>query len=158
MVAAVPHADAGNAKPNKNARMAAVQKSKPAVSRSQMVAQLPKTPRKTTNSKFQLANDKLPGQRGVVLDAVTINVNKTNWVFKGDTTYYVSAAVILSGSGSGSTNTTTFEAGTVLKYSPTNTAKLTIQNNNHTWQGPSYQPVVFTAPDATTRGDPTNSN
>jgi hypothetical protein len=106
---------------------------------------------------IQLSNSPLPPQRGVVLDYTTINANKVNFVFQGDSTYYISAPVILSGSGSGATNTTTFEGGSVLKYSPTNTAKLTVQNRI-TWQGTSYRPVVMTARDDTTVGETITSN
>lgn len=91
---------------------------------------------------------------GVVLDYTTINTSQTNYTFKGDVTYLVSAAVNLSG-------TTTFEAGSVLKFAATNSPQLSIVSTGTVvWQGTSYRPVVLTARDDQSVGEvitPTNA-
>jgi hypothetical protein len=135
-------------RPNRSALLASL----PKPERNQAGSARPPGAPAPSNGKMQISKGPLPPQRGVVLDYTTINANKVNFTFQGDTTYYVSGPVILSGSGTGATNTTTFEGGSVLKYSPTNTAKLTVQNRI-TWQGTSYRPVVMTARDDPTVGD-----
>jgi hypothetical protein len=83
---------------------------------------------------------------GLVLDyALQISSAQTNYTFKGDTTYYISAAVPLTG-------VSVFEAGSVIKYAPTNDARLTVKGPI-TWQGSAYRPVVFTARDDASVGD-----
>ena len=62
-------------------------------------------------------------QKGFVID-YSIVVNQTNFTFKGDTTYYVSAAVNLS-------STTTIEEGTVIKYTNSSSAKITMSVPRH---------------------------
>ncbi len=83
--------------------------------------------------------------KGVLLDYSTAS-SSTNFTFQGDTTYYVSGTVNLSGTN------TFFEGGTVIKYAPTNTAKLNI-TSPIIWQGGMYRPVVMTARDDDTVGD-----
>jgi len=138
--------------PGKNAQTASVNNPSRAVFRAQFVAQLPKTPGKEPAKNVQLVKAPMPTQRGVTLDYLTVNANQTNKVFQSDTTYYVSAPVYLRGTN------TTFEGGTVLKYSPTNAAKLTIQSSNLTWQASSYRPVILTARDDATVGDAIGTN
>lgn len=72
-----------------------------------------------------------------------------NYVFKGDTTYYISGAVSTTQSP---TAATTFEGGTVIKYANTNSASLTV-NTPIVWQGSLYRPVVLTAKDDNTVGE-----
>lgn len=76
--------------------------------------------------------------RGFVLDYNTLNTSQTNYVFQGDTTYYISGNVNLYGTN------TVFEGGTVLKS--TNGVTLTV-NTPVTWQGKPYRPIVMTAKD-----------
>lgn len=75
------------------------------------------------------------GGGGLVLDYVTLNTSLSNYVFKGDTTYYVSGTVVLSG-------TTTVEGGTVIKYA-TGTS-LDVRGPLACLTGP-YRPAIFTA-------------
>jgi hypothetical protein len=83
---------------------------------------------------------------GAVLDyALQIGSAQTNYTFKGDTTYYISAAVPLTG-------TTGFEAGTVIKFAPTNNARLIVKGPIN-WQGTAYRPIVLTARDDASSGD-----
>jgi len=82
----------------------------------------------------QVAQTAIP-VRGLVLD-YNIVTSQTNYTFQGDTTYFVSGAVNLSG-------TNTFEGGAVIKY--TNGASITVQASNLNWRAGPYRPVVFTA-------------
>ena len=68
--------------------------------------------------------------------AVVTVVSQSNLTFRGDTTYYVTNAVTLSG-------VTTFEEGTVIKYAAG--ASLSVSSVN--WLGTSYHPAILTAKD-----------
>jgi hypothetical protein len=89
-----------------------------------------------------LANATRPSS-GFVLDYVTMT-SQTNYTFQGDSTYYISGTVNLSG-------TNTFEGGAVFKYA-TN-AQLSINNTNLNWLAALYRPVIFTAQDDNTVGE-----
>ncbi len=93
---------------------------------------------------MKLASAPLDG-KGVVLDYVTAS-SATNYTFQCDTTYYVSGTVNLSGTN------TSFEGGTVIKYSPTNAPKLNI-TSPITWLGSAFRPVVMTGSSDNTVGD-----
>ena len=80
---------------------------------------------------------------GFVMDYSTLNTSQTNYLFLGDTTYFISGNVSLYG-------TTTFEGGTVIKY--TNSVGLTA-NNAVAWLGSAYRPVVMTAKDDNSVGE-----
>jgi hypothetical protein len=88
---------------------------------------------------------------GVSIDWTLVS-SASNFTFQNDTTYYVSGAVNLSGSGSSPTNVITFEGGTVIKFAPTNSAKITITGPIK-WEGADYRPVVLTARDDHTVGE-----
>ena len=87
---------------------------------------------------------------GLVLD-YTMSTSATNFTFVSGRTYYVTGPVILSGSG------TTFEAGVVIKYANTNSAKITV-NTPVSWQALPYRPVVLTASDDATVGERVTTN
>jgi hypothetical protein len=109
----------------------------------------------TTRGKMKLAKLAAP-KTGLVLDYVTINTGQSGYVFQGDTTYYISGALNMSG-------TTTFEGGTVLKYAVNASMNFYSGASVH-WQGAAYQPVVLTAKDdnsvgqtiSGSSGNPTN--
>jgi hypothetical protein len=91
-----------------------------------------------------------PASRGLVLDYVTMT-SQTNYTFRGDTTYYISGTVNLSG-------TNTFEGGAVLKYTNSGSAKLVVSttvsgNNLWTFQTAPYRPVIFTSMNDNSVGD-----
>lgn len=94
--------------------------------------------------------------RGLVLDYVLLT-SQNNFTFKGDTTYYVSGAVNLSG-------LTTIEGGAVVKFSSSTTATISVQSISCPTN--NYQVAVFTAKDDDSVGDvilgsthnPTTSN
>lgn len=88
----------------------------------------------------------------LVLDYSTLNAGTltANYVFKGDTTYYINGAVSTTQS---TTAATTFEGGAVFKYNSGVSAQLTV-NTPVVWQGSLYRPVVFTAKDDNTAGEP----
>ncbi|MBI3851946.1 MAG: hypothetical protein HY298_16945 [Verrucomicrobia bacterium] len=97
----------------------------------------------TTNT-IQLAKVDVSKQPGFILD-YTIVSSATNQVFQGDTTYYVSGAVTLSG-------TTKIEGGAVVKFTNTSVAKITI-NGAIQCQTSAYRPAIFTAKDDNTVGE-----
>jgi hypothetical protein len=99
---------------------------------------------KKSNPPMKLAGASWSG-KGVLIDYSTAS-SSTNFTFQGDTTYYVSGTVNLSGTN------TVFEGGAVFKFSPTNTPKLNI-TSPIIWQGGMYRPVVMTARDDDTVGD-----
>ena len=79
---------------------------------------------------------------GVVLDFETVNGTKTDYVFRADTTHYVSGAATMSGS------TVTFEGGTVIKYAAGVGATIGVNAATRVvWRGGKYRPVVMTAKD-----------
>lgn len=83
---------------------------------------------------------------GVLVDyALQISTAQTDYTFAGDKTYYISASVPLTG-------VTAFESGTVIKFAPTNNARLTVKGPI-TWQGSPYRPAILTARDDASVGD-----
>jgi hypothetical protein len=68
----------------------------------------------------------------------------TNFTFSSDTTYMVTNTVTLAG-------TTTFEGGTVVKFSTNASAQISTLDALECKSGP-YRPVVFTAKDDDTVG------
>lgn len=84
---------------------------------------------------------------GVVLD-YSINATILNAVFKGDTTYYLTGPAVLAGTNA------TFEAGTVLKFASTNSARIDLVCSNVTWLATPWRPVVLTASDDASVGIP----
>jgi hypothetical protein len=95
-------------------------------------------------------------ETGLVLDYVTINTGQSGYTFQGDTTYYISGALSLSG-------TTTFEGGAVLKYA-TNASLNFYTGAQLQWLATAYRPAVLTAKDdnsvgqsiSGSTGNPTN--
>jgi hypothetical protein len=85
---------------------------------------------------------------GFVMDYVALGSSLTNHVFKGDTTYYISGMVMLSGTN------TTFEGGTVIKYDKAISTPLIAQSPSFlNWQSGDYRPVIFTAKDDNSVGE-----
>ena len=111
---------------------------------------------KTINThSMHLAKIGIP-TRGLLLDYQTFNGGiTTNYIFRGDMTYYISGSFNLRG-------TNTFEGGTVLKYATNTEIEVSIGVLN--WPGSLYQPVIFTAKDdnsvgqtiSGSTGNPTN--
>lgn len=89
-----------------------------------------------------------PSAPGYVLDYQTLSGSVTNYIFQGDTTYYLSGTVYLSG-------TNTLEGGTVIKYARS-AGELCINYNTATklnCQTAPYRPAVFTAVDDNSLGE-----
>jgi hypothetical protein len=111
---------------------------KPVVSKNlippprQVVHNFPKT-------RF-LAKAEMP-RCGLLLDYQTINGGLTNYVFRGDSTYFLSGTVNLWGINN------VIEGGTCLKY--TNNAALLVNHGTTTpavqFQTSAYRPAIFTA-------------
>lgn len=95
-----------------------------------------------SSKPHRMAKAKPPTTPSFVMDYVTLT-SQTNYTFKGDTTYYISGTVNLSG-------TTSFESGAVIKYA--SSATMTI-NGPLVCQTAAYLPVVFTAKDDNTLGE-----
>ena len=74
-------------------------------------------------------------EQGLVLDYSLLNTDKTNYIFQGDTTYFVRGDLNLSG-------TTIIEGGAVIKY--TNGAKITIFGTVDCLAEP-YHPAILTS-------------
>ena len=95
----------------------------------------------TTNT-IQLAKADFNQQKGFVLDYQTVNGNYNNFVFQGDTTYYISGLIRLVG-------TNFIEGGAVLKY--TNTGN--IQATYLISKASQYRMAILTSKDDNTVGE-----
>ncbi|HEY4414521.1 MAG TPA: hypothetical protein VGO57_02425, partial [Verrucomicrobiae bacterium] len=105
---------------------------------------LPKTPPvKSAGRPIRMASSTPPNQ-GYVLDYVSLGTAYTDYTFQRDTTYYLSGTLTLSG-------TSTFEGGTVIKYAANATI---VAASDLIFDAGLYQPVVFTAKDDNTVGEP----
>lgn len=91
-----------------------------------------------TNVILTASLGRKPSEEGVVLDYTTIDSSLTNYIFQGDTTYYVSGTVNLY-------ETTTFEGGTVIKFNPSSASSLVINSGTVVNGGRAYRPVVCTS-------------
>jgi hypothetical protein len=93
-----------------------------------------------TSPKASFLAKAMPSCRGLVLDYITM-ISQTNWVFHGDTTYFLSGPVSLWGTNN------VIEGGAVLKY--TNNAGLYVNRQSTTpavqFQTSAYRPAIFTA-------------
>lgn len=78
-------------------------------------------------------------RRGLVLDYSTVSGYMTNLTFQGDTTYYVTGPLNLSG-------VTTIEGGTVVKFANANNPSCQVSGTIVCQTG-FYSPAVFTARD-----------
>jgi Calx-beta domain-containing protein len=85
---------------------------------------------------------------GVVLDW-TLLAAATNFTFKGDTTYYLNGAVTLSATTNGAT---AIEGGTVVKFTNSTAAQITISGAVSCQTSP-YRPAVFTSKDDDSIGE-----
>ena len=117
-------------------------KARPARSRAEFVARLPKSllEKGRRTERMQTAMIHRASPRGVTLD-YSVLASATNFTFKGDTTYYVSGTVNLSA-------TTTFEGGSVIKYAASASASISLPSNSSgsiNWLATSYRPVIFTS-------------
>ena len=90
---------------------------------------------KLAKRAMQLAKLQSP-DRGLVLDYVLVS-SQANFTFKGDTTYYVSGVVNLSG-------TTTIEGGAVIKYNTGGTA-ISVSGAGLVCQTGPYRPAILTS-------------
>jgi hypothetical protein len=88
--------------------------------------------------------------RGVVLDYTCLLANNTDFTFAASSTFYISGPVSIDA-------VATFMGGTVLKFAPTNSAKLTL-NSNVIWNAQNYLPVTLTARDDHSIGEAIGSN
>ena len=99
---------------------------------------------------LKLAGTGINRKPGVVLDYLTVNSSLTNYTFQSDTTYYISGTTYAYG-------TSTFEGGTVLKYTASSALDLIASAwypyPQIIWHGSAYRPVVFTAKDDNSLGD-----
>jgi hypothetical protein len=92
---------------------------------------------------LQVAALDLDAPPGVVLDYTTLNSPLSNYLFRGDLTYYVTSAVNLSG-------TTTFEGGAVIKYA---VGAALVASGPVVCDTTPHRPVVFTAKDDNSVGE-----
>jgi len=107
---------------------------------------LPKAPvRKTAARPVKLAMGQMPA-KGYVLDYNTLTTSYTNYTFQGDTTYYISGALILAG-------TNIFEPNTVIKYA-SGASISGVAGSVLNFISAPYRPVIFTAKDDNVTGEP----
>ncbi len=130
---------AANNQPRKRRKPISVAQSSPAPS-----------PTSLTHEAARMVAAKAPaGQPGVLLDYILINSTQTNFVFKGDTTYYATNYVSLFA-------TTTLEGGAVAKGIKWDggvaTGTFFVYGAFDCRTSP-YRPAIFTAADDDTVGD-----
>jgi hypothetical protein len=94
-----------------------------------------------------VARNESKRDRGFVIDYVTQSVGANNFTFKGNVTYYVTAACTFGGNAPG----TTFEAGSTIKFAPASSAKIFI-NGPIIWTGSAYAPIIMTGKDDSSVG------
>jgi len=85
-----------------------------------------------------IARNDVKATPGLVLDYNFLNSNQNNYTFAGNSTYYLSGNVALTGTSA------TFEGGAVLKFASNVTLHVEAAV---TWLASSYQPVVMVAKD-----------
>jgi len=85
----------------------------------------------------------------VDLDYTTLNTSLTNYCFQADSTYFISGTVNICG-------TSTFEGGAALKFATNGTLQAVPSPSPATivWGGQDYRPVIFTAKDDNSIGEP----
>ena len=100
----------------------------------------PSRPIQPSTKPLQFATADLASGPGLVADYQTVNSAATNFVFRGDSTYFINGTVSLFG-------TTTIEGSSVLKFSnnlPSAWCELALQGPLNCKTGP-YRPAVFTS-------------
>jgi hypothetical protein len=114
----------------------------------QMLSRLPEPKLARVNSEAMKVAQQTYPSGGLVLDYATVTT-QTNFNFLGETTYYISGTVNLYG-------TNTFEGGTVIKYDTNGVLLVTIGSSaaKINWLASVYRPVVFTAKDDNSVGEP----
>ncbi|MBI2927416.1 MAG: hypothetical protein HYY24_17100 [Verrucomicrobia bacterium] len=102
-----------------------------------------------TNRPLQVASAKsteMIARPAVVIDYVTLNTSQSDYLFKGDTTYYVTASVNLNGSNN------KLEGGAVIKFASDGTAALNVMGTL-TCNTTPYRPAILTAKDDNSAGE-----
>lgn len=85
-------------------------------------------------------------QNGLVLDYVTLNGSLTDYTFRSDTTYFISAACVISNA--------VFEGGTVIKFADSGAGiEISGSSNGQTYKTSPYHPAVFTSENDDSVGD-----
>ena len=102
---------------------------------------------KADTNETQIARVDQREQPGVVLDYIAVNSGEANFVFQGDTTYYIDGTLFMVGQ-------TIFEGGAVLKY-PENESGCVVPDYQGliSCQTARYRPVVLTSVNDNTVGD-----
>jgi len=100
--------------------------------------------KKQAGRPMHLAMGQAP-DKGYVLDYITLNAAYTNYIFQGDTSYYLSGNLNLTGTNN------IFEGGTVIKYAA-NASITIVPGGSFKFLSCPYHPVVFTSKDDNTVG------
>jgi len=97
---------------------------------------------------IQVAKAPPTAGKGLAIDFELSNTTLTNYVFRSDTTYYISGQVNLSGKSN------VMEGGVVIKYAPTNSSQIKFAGTNSALicKGDMYRPIVLTSRDDGTAG------
>ncbi len=100
----------------------------------------------TSTNAMQLAKADLQQKRCVVLDYVTLNMITGDFTFAGDTTYYVSDCISISGD-------VTIEGGAVVKYASNDDADIFLLEDTICCKTDRYRPAIFTSVDDNSVGE-----
>lgn len=100
---------------------------------------------KVATGPMRRATGMIP-DKGYVLDYITLNSAYTNFVFQGDTTYYLSGNLNLYGGNN------VFEMGSVIKYAA-NASITVVPGSAITFATAPGRPVIFTAKDENAVGE-----
>jgi hypothetical protein len=92
-----------------------------------------------------------PDGPGLVIDYSVMGASATNYLFQGDTTYYISSAVNLYG-------TNVFEPGTVVNYTNSSSSYIYLDDTtgSFAFNGTHYRPTVYTDMNDNSVGDTIN--
>ena len=110
---------------------------------------LPKTPLAQAGSMPMKLASASSSNKGFVLDWLELNYNISDYTFQGNTTYFVSGGVYISG-------TATFEGGTILKFPedvPDGESGIALLCHNVVCDTTAYNPAVFTSQNDNSVGD-----
>lgn len=106
---------------------------------------------KTSTNTLHVAEVPSNARHGLVWDYNMINTSQTNFTFKGDTTYFVTASVTIVG-------TATFEGGAVIKFNTNSGTSPTLNLDSVNCLTGPYRPAVFTGRDDDSYGEPVSNS
>jgi len=116
-------------------------------SRSQLVATFSKRAKTTDKAYASIWPGKVDPRAGFVVDYALVNTDQANYTFRGDTTYFISGLVNLTGTAN------ILEGGAILKFESGSSITIGASAALTCKSGP-YRPAVLTAKDDDSLGEP----